>query len=210
MNPELEDYIRKNIPVVKATYGYADEGGINAVYEAIPSTDHGRLRLYEKRIWALRSDFILATGIKNAYKEEHGYNGLAESLDKLVHKHVDWKNRYGHPSLTLPEGKYDGSAYYAGYLCQHSDYLQVYLCSGRFDRTDLNEEATAKLETYIAEIFWAQYGEQDIQFDQGDSNNPAYHALFFKNAPLPQDIAKRRYSPPKPSCVVSPEKEMSL
>jgi len=173
-----EQYIQKNITPVRKKYCYPNETSINPGYQDI-AVARGPLRHCEKRIWALRSDFTLATGVKNAYEKEYGYTGFYESFSKSLHALIDWNDRYGHPSLTLAEGDYDGSAYYAGYICQRDGFLQVYLVSGRFERTDLNEKQTAILEAFIAAQFLAVFGLQDITFDYGDSDDPRYHTAFF-------------------------------
>ena len=136
----------------------------------------------------------MAAGVKNAYQKEYGYTGLKDSFSESLHSFLNWKDRYGHPSLTLAEGTYDGSAFYAGYICQRSGYLQVYLVSGRFERTDLNEKQTCILEAYIAAQFQAAYGNQDIVFDYGDSEIPSYHATFFSSGVFEKNNLQRRYT----------------
>ncbi|ARB92088.1 hypothetical protein [Legionella longbeachae] len=188
-----QHYIKSTIPPVSPKYSYSDEGSINPGYQEITSI-HSPLKPQEKRIWALRSDFILATGVKNAYEKEYGYTGFKNSFSKSLHSFINWKDRYGHPSLTLPEGDYDGSVFYAGYVCQRKGYLQVYLVSGRFERNDLNEEQTRILEAYIAAQFQTAYGNQEIVFDYGDSNNPSYHATFFSDGLFEKNNPQRRYN----------------
>lgn len=173
-----EQYIRKHIAPVSKKYIYPNENSINPGYQDIGHV-RGPLRPGEKRIWALRSDFILATGVKNAYEKEYRYTGFVESFSPSLHALIDWNDRYGHPSLTLTEGNYDGAAYYAGYICQRDGFLQVYLVSGRFERTDLNEKQTAILEAFISSQFQVVFGLQDIIFDYGDSDDPRYHTAFF-------------------------------
>ncbi|WP_115700770.1 hypothetical protein [Legionella sainthelensi] len=188
-----QNYIKCNIPPVRPKYSYCGEGSINPGYEEVTSI-HSPLKPQEKRIWALRSDFILATGVKNAYEKEYGYTGFKNSFSKSLHSFLNWNDRYGHPSLTLPEGDYDGSVFYAGYICQRKGYLQVYLVSGRFERNDLNEEQTRILEAYIAAQFQAVYGNQEIVFDYGDSNIPSYHAAFFSDRLFEKNNPQRRYN----------------
>ncbi|KTD13727.1 hypothetical protein Lgra_0862 [Legionella gratiana] len=190
---KAQNYIKNNIAPVKPKYSYSNEGSINPGYQEITSI-HYPLRPQEKRIWALRSDFILATGIKNAYEKEYGYTGFKDSFSKSLHSFLNWNDRYGHPSLTLPENDYDGSAFYAGYVCQRTGYLQVYLVSGRFERNDLNEEQTHILEAYIAAQFQAVYGNQEIVFDYGDSNISSYHAAFFRDGLFEKNNPQRRYT----------------
>lgn len=190
---EAQKYIKHTIPPVKAKYSYPDEDCINPGYQEISNIEYPLLP-QEKRIWALRSDFILATGVKNAYEREYGYTGFKSSFSESVYPFINWKDRYGHPSLTLAEGDYDGSAFYAGYICQREAYLQVYLVSGRYERTDLNEEQTRILEAYIAAQFQTAYGVQDIVFDYGDSENPSYHATFFSGGSFDRTNPQRRYN----------------
>jgi hypothetical protein len=72
--------------------------------------------------------------------------------------------------------------------------LQVYLVSGRFERTDLNEEQTSLLEAYIASQFQTVYGNQDIVFDYGNSEIPSYHATFFNGGSFAKTNPQRRYN----------------
>jgi hypothetical protein len=190
---EAQRYIKENIPAIKPKYRYPNEGSINPGYQDITSIRHP-LRPQDIRIWVLRSDFILATGVKNAYEKEHGYTGFKDSFSQSLYSFLNWNDRYGHPSLTLPEGDYDGSAFYAGYICQRNGYLQVYLVSGRFERTDLNEEQTSLLEAYIASQFQTVYGNQDIVFDYGNSEIPSYHATFFNGGSFAKNNPQRRYN----------------
>lgn len=190
---EAKQYIQSFIPPVKPTFLYPGEGCLNPGYQPITSVST-RLRLNEKRIWVLRSDFILATGVKNAYEKEYGYTGFKEAFSEPLHKHLNWNDRYGHPSLTLPEGDYDGSAFYAGYVCQRQGFLQVYLVSGRFERFDLNETQTQRLEAYIASQFLTAYGNQTIVFNAGDSDDPKYHTTFFSDGKFGDDVPTRCYT----------------
>ena len=190
---KVQDYIKNNIPPVKPKYSYPGEGCINPGYQDIISIQNSLLQ-QEKRIWVLRSDFILATGVKNAYEKEYGYTGFKNSFSESLYPFLNWGDRYGHPSLTLTEGNYDGSAFYAGYICQRVGYLQVYLVSGRFERTDLNEEQTCILEAYIAAQFQTVYGNQDIVFDYGDSEVTSYHATFFSGGTFDKTNPQRRYN----------------
>ncbi len=190
---QAQDYIKKNIPPVKPKYSYPGESCINPGYQDIISIQNSLLSK-EQRIWVLRSDFILATGVKNAYKKKYGYTGFKDSFSESLYPFLNWRDRCGHPSLTLAEGDYDGSAFYAGYICQREGYLQVYLVSGRFERTDLNEEQIHILEAYIAAQFQTVYGNQDIVFDYGDSTVTSYHATFFSGGTFDKTNPQRRYN----------------
>ena len=193
----IQHYIQQNIPSFVSPFPnyYEDEDGINPAYQNIAQFQSPwLLNQNEKRIWVLRSDFILATGIKNAYQKRYGYTGLADAFSPSVHQFINWKNRYGHPSLALAEGSYDGSVFYAGYLCQREGFLQVYLSSGRFDRKDLNTEQIHVLETYIAALFQNTYGKQDIVFEFAIPGDDAYHSVFFGDGHFPEDNPRRRYT----------------
>lgn len=184
-------YIRTNIDPVKPKYLYEGENSINPAYQDIASVEKS-LIYHEKRIWALRRDFILATGIKNAYEKEYGYTGFKDGFHSAVYPYIDWEDRYGHTSLTFPDG--DGSAYYAGYICQEKGFLQVYLVSGRYERTDLSKEQTSIIEAYIALQFITVYGKQEVEFVVGDSEIPSFHATFFSDGKFGEDVPKRRYN----------------
>lgn len=189
---KAQDYIQRYIPSVKPKYSYPNEGCINPGYLDIAQVK-SPLILHEKRIWVLRGDLVLATGIKNAYEKEHGYTGFKEGFSESVYSFINWSDRYGHPSLTVPEDEYDGSAFYAGYICQRKGYLQVYLVSGRFERTDLTPEQVHIIEAYIAAQFQVAYGIQSIVFDYGNSDIPTYHATFFKSGIFDAANPQRRY-----------------
>ena len=192
----IQSYIQQNIPPLISQFpNYENEEGINPAYQNIAQIQSTCfLNKDEKRIWVLRSDFILATGVKNAYKNRYGYKGLADTFSPAVHHFLNWSNRSGHPSLALAEGSYDGTVLYAGYICQRDGFLQVYLSSGRFDRSDLNAEKMHILESYIAAIFQVTYGRQDIVFEFAIPGNPAYHSVFFGDGLFPAENPRRRYT----------------
>ncbi|OCH96818.1 hypothetical protein A8135_04030 [Legionella jamestowniensis] len=186
-------YIRNYIEPVNPKYQYNNEGNINPAFQNIEQVRFP-LRLLEKRIWVLRSDFTMALGVKNAYQKEYGYQGLKENFSECSFPFINWEDRYGHPSLTLTENNYDGSVYYAGYLCQRKGFLQVYLVSGRFERFDLNPKQTQILEAYIASLLQSAFGLQDIVFDVGNSDDPAYHQIFFGHGLFEKTNPQRKYS----------------
>lgn len=187
-----QHFIQTQIAPVKPKYSYPGEESINPAFQNIEQVSYP-LQALEKRIWVLRSDLQLVTGVKNAYGKEYGYQGLADTFSKSSLKFLNPKDRYGHPSLTIPEGDYDGSAFYAGYLCQRQGYLQVYLASGRFDRNDLDQQQVAVLEAYIAAQFQSAYGQQEIVFDFADPDNSYYHQTFFSHNAFKKDNPQRRY-----------------
>lgn len=140
-----QNYINNNISAIHPPYKYDNEENINPAFENIQQVKYP-LALEDKRIWVLRKDFNLILGIKNAYKKDYNYHGFEDHFNPKLFTFIDLKDRYGHPSLCLTEEGYDGSVFYAGYLCQRAKFLQVYLVSGRFDRKDLNKEQTSILE----------------------------------------------------------------
>ncbi len=192
----LQEQIREQIrSILPQAENYEHEVGINPAYQAINQFAQPQpLALLEKRIWVLRSDFILATGVKNAYKQSYNYQGLADTFEPGLFEFLNWKNRYGHPTLALAESNYDGSSYYAGYICQREGFLQVYLSSGRYDRKDLDEEQKKLLEIYIAAQFQTAYGVQDIVFEFAIPGDPTYHGVFFTDGRFPYDNPRQRYT----------------
>lgn len=190
---KAQDYIRSTIIPLEPKYSYKNESDINPAFENVEQISYP-LQLLGIRIWVLRSNFTLVTGVKNAYQKEYNYHGLAESFNEANQELLNWKDRYGHPSLAIPEGDYDGRVFYAGYLCQRKGFLQVYLASGRFDRKDLNEQQTAILEAYVAAQFQVAYGTQDIVFDYADPDDTVYHSTFFGGGIFPKGNPQRRYT----------------
>lgn len=162
-------------------YAYdTEKGGYNPAFQNISDDSfHCPLQVDEKRIFALRSDFILATGSKN-YGKCSFHKPFSMFSDDL-HQYLDSKDRYGHPSLAVPHDEYNGSAYYAGWLAQREGYLQIYLYSGRFHRTFTLDECTL-VETYLTKQFINAYGEQPIRFyDPEDSEDSDEFTKFLKN-----------------------------
>lgn len=152
----------KTLPKVNAGYGYEGEQGINPIYCDIDACQP--LYLDEKRIWALRGDGILATGIKNVCVGE-GNTDLWKKVDKSAHVYLEKTNRYGHPSLAVPDGEYDGSVHYAGWVCRRVNHLQVFLQSGRYRVETLFSEAEREsIETYIAFKFMDIYQQEKVLF----------------------------------------------
>lgn len=181
----IEELIAARIQPIAAEYNYADEKAMNPAYENLDEVVCP-LRLNDIRIWVLRSDFILATGIKNAYQKEYHYQGFEQAFEPDMQPFINPKDRYGHPSLAIPEKHYDGKVFYAGYLYQHETHLQVYIASGRYERNDLNLENRTILEAYIAQKFLKAYGVTSVIFETGSTSTPSYHACFFSGEPLPE------------------------
>lgn len=201
---KAEEFIRQHIPITQP--GYIHEGEetvLNPHYEDI-SHNASHLRQGEIRIWALRGDMILATGIKNAYQNKFGYREFNQTFFNQQH-HLNIYGRYGHPSLTYSENN-DVGAYYAGYLKLDANRLQVYLASGRFFTSDYTNEQVKILEEYIAHLFCQAYGVNSIIFYHGmkdyklyKSNEDYYRhlGLFFKLDDL-EELAgepQRHYQP---------------
>ena len=174
-------------------YRRDDEKGINPVYQDL-STVQRALELNQKIIWLLRSDGVLAIGIKNSYSICFGEQELAISVPENLREFIDWDDRYGHPSLALPQENYDGSALYGGYLCQRNDYLQVFTSSGRYFRDDLSDKQKSVLEAYISLRFQQAYGEQDVVFFEGPYKDYYELSYFFSDRPLPRYLKNRRYT----------------
>lgn len=75
----MKSYIQRHVKGVPPKYTYSEESRVNPAFQRIEEVD-AFLKLNEKRIFALRSDFILATGVKNA-EQQHGYHGLIVFYD---------------------------------------------------------------------------------------------------------------------------------
>lgn len=192
-DPSFSTYERlqpqcKSYPITHATYGYTGEGGINPAYCDIDACSP--LCPDEKRIWALRGDGILATGIKNVCVGE-GNTSIFHKIDETAHPYLDQKNRYGHPSLAVPETTYDGSVYMAGWLCERSDHLQIFLQSGRFHNEKLSPNQRNFLESHIAYKFIQAYRSKRVIFYDriGDEMLTRFLA-----GPFPIDRPSRTYT----------------
>ena len=108
----LKSYIKRHVKGVRPKYNYSEESGVNPAFQCIEEIKRS-LRPNERRIFALRSDFILATGVKNA-EQQHGYYGLKETFEESQYSYLNWEDRYGHPSLAVGDNNYDGAVLYAG------------------------------------------------------------------------------------------------
>lgn len=146
-------------------YHNADNKGRNPTYQNIVGRQPS-LKLNEKRIWVLRGDFQLATGIKFFYRGEERVG------------------RYGHPSLSD-----NGPVYYSGWMAQRSDHIEMLLHSGRFHRKlyGVNEEC---MEIYIAKILMDAYGRQSIVFNEVYYEDHLYHHFEY-DYPTPQRPERR-------------------
>ena len=169
---KIEKFIKENIPVIRASYTHDKEVAINPAYEDI-SNHSTEIMAGSIRIWALREDFILATGIKNAYKSEFDYRGLEKAFPACLHRYINWDDRYGHPSLTISESTTVG-VYQAGYVKLEDGLIKIYLASGRYFRDSLDEEKIAVLEGYIAKKFQQAYGDYDVRVYYGMKTYSSY------------------------------------
>jgi|GEM_PF-2788062 len=177
----------RTFPKVYARYDYAGEGGINPAYTDIERCEP--LCPGEKRIWVLRGDGTLATGIKNVCVRE-GNTDLFQKVEGAFHKYLDKTNRYGHPSLALPEETYDGSVHYAGWLCNR-DQIEVFLQSGRFHNEMLTDEQRNTIEAHVAEKFIKAYGKESVVFYDRNDNEMLTNFLA---GPFPPDRPCRVYT----------------
>ncbi len=200
----VEALIRQWVPTISSAYHRADDVGINPAYQALSQVSCS-LALNEKKIWLLRSDFILAVGNKNAYWVNFKENALSQCIEPALHSYINWDNRYGHSSLAIPDETYDGSAYYGGYFAQRHAHLEVYLFSGRYQRNDLSAPAKTLLETYIAHQLQMAYGSQPVEFidavlpRRGERHLSCFDLSFFHhNKPLPDYCVRRIYAKTSP------------
>lgn len=189
--PLLIDLI-KTIPLIKkpAHAAYENEKSINPAYCDLEHSSP--LCPHEKKIWVLRGDLIFAVGAKNAYTTR-GNTKITDVFDTSLHKYLDLGDRYGHPSLTIPEQNYDGSAYSAGWLYQHSNRLEVFLHSGRYHNKGITILQQRYLERYISMQIMSAYGEQDVIFF--DYEDPNEISLFLTGNLFSSDKSRRTYSP---------------
>lgn len=154
MQTRLTELI-KPCPKVTPSYFHPGEiGGFNPTYENIEACS--RLATHQKRIWVLRGDLILALGIKNLHADK-GNTSLYEKIGPDMHQYLNPTDRYGHPSLAVPERGYDGSVYYAGWLIQFHDHIELILHSGRFQNTFLTIDQRNNIERFISLKLGAVY-----------------------------------------------------
>jgi len=175
---------------------YPGENSINPAFENLAQIRRA-LRLNEKKIWLLRSDFILALGVKNAYQDIWGYYGLDDAFDAKNHRYIDWNDRVGHPSLAISGHGYDGRVYYAGHVAQRDGYLELLNYSGRYDRLDLTVEELIILEAFVALQFQNAFGKQKVVFITNARNDYRDYyelSLFYSDKSLPSVIPRREYT----------------
>lgn len=179
----------KKMPTIHAKYKYTSEKNINPTYCDIEHSEP--LCRDEKKIWVLRGDLILAVGNKNAYVSK-GNASLKEVVIDSADQYIDYSDRYGHPSLAMPENDFDGSVYYAGWLYQHANHIEVFLCSGRYQNNKISALQREYIERYISIQFINAYGTQDIVFFDWGREEDFY--CFLKGTSFPPEKLKRTYS----------------
>lgn len=182
-----QNFIQKNLPLSYPKYFYSNENStLNPAYEDI-SNNRSYLTQGAIRIWALRGDMILATGIKNAYQKEFGYTEFQETFFDKQHL-LNPKDRYGHPSLTQSELN-DVGAYTAGYLKLTGKTLKVFFASGRYFSKPTSKVKIFILESYLSHLFGKAYnidkvifyhGMKDYNFYKSDEDYYQHLSLFFK------------------------------
>ncbi|MHB1947600.1 MAG: hypothetical protein ACYCQI_05755 [Gammaproteobacteria bacterium] len=187
-----------SFPSIHPGERYENEEGMNPAYQTVEEI-RCPLKLNEKRIWALRSDMLLATGVKNAEVSE-GNTPMAAVV--VGSESINPKNRYGHPSLAVvekPSGEYkgyDGKVYYAGWIAQRTKHLEVFVYTGRCLNSFLSNFEKRCLELYIAIEFMKAYGEQDFLFVDRMQGAGAMFRFFLPNKPFDKDhlATARTYS----------------
>lgn len=197
----IKEFIAENMTSISAHYVRSNEQTINPTYQSADQITQ-QLKIHQKKIWLLRSDFILAVGNKNSNWINFKDTELSDAIEKESHPYVNWEDRYGHPSLATPHLGYDGSAYYGGYLAQRNGYIEIYTFSGRYHRHDLEDKLKAVMEAYIAYQFQHAYGEQPIVFIDAVAFGPGVLdnfelSFFIKNHPLPDYCIRRIYDSEK-------------
>ncbi len=191
--PLVKDYIQTYISPVPPAYVRDNEVGINPAYQDI-TVSRDNLFFNEKKIWLFRSDMIVAVGNKNAYWISFSENGLADVIDSKLHRYINWKDRYGHPSLAVEYPGYQSSAFYGGLLAQRHGYLEIFTSSGRYFRNDLNEKTKQIVEAYLAYVFQNAYGRQPIVFVDSLNNEDYFEcSLFYNGHSLPEYCSRRKY-----------------
>lgn len=176
----------KKFPKVYQKYTYSNEESVNPFYYDIEHSPI--LCVGESRIWALRTDLIMAVGIKNAYNKSRG-STIFDRADASVRHYINERDRYGHPSLITPYDGYDGSVYIAGWVFQNLDHLEIIMWSGRYNNDALKPSETQIIEQYLALQFMKAWGEQKILFLYAGSEQ--YLTLFF-NGFLTREVAPYR------------------
>ena len=193
----VKAYISEHIPAVPALYIRENELSINPAYQNTDAIVRS-LDIGQKKIWLLRSDFILAVGNKNSNWTNFKDTQLSAAIETDLHAHINWEDRYGHPSLATPHSGYDGAVYYGGYLAQRNDCIEIYTFSGRYHRHDLDARHKAIMEAYIAYHFQIAYGNQCVVFIDAVAVSSTVLdnfelSIFMSKNPLPDYCIRRPY-----------------
>jgi len=162
--------ILRNVHPRYAKKFYTSEDVCNPGYENITADPVCRLKTNDVRIWLLRSDGILITGVKNTNdKFEQAFD--EQNISHIPRVRDDEILRYGHPTLAISHEGYDGGVLYAGWVVQRKDHLVVIPYSGRYYRSDLSVEQVIALSMYISSSFVDAYGEQAVIFISPSESN---------------------------------------
>jgi hypothetical protein len=200
---QYERSLQVNLPqwaISRPNYSYVGEVGINPFYESLETGYGYKLCPGIKKIWALRGDSILATGIKNGRYNRNiaEYRGLPEVMDDCKEYSVGLNrevmannlltNRYGHPSLAVPEGSYTGGAYAGGWVYQNETGVYVMYHCGRFN----NRARDPIIEKFLAFKFMTAYSEaKQIIFIDGANNMDDFFSYYAEK--LPANHPRRVY-----------------
>lgn len=179
------------LPVIKPGYDNDSEKAINPCYRTIDQ--ECPFQPNEKRIWVLRDNLILATGIKNDVQDAGNTTFQSQIAAGTVFD--PGADRFGHPSLALTNEIGDAKAYYAGWLAQRPDHIQFFLQSGRFHRKDLILIQQIMIEIYIASKLMEKGDYPVIFYDLDDDAimRNIMFGQFLDNRPFPIDTPKRVY-----------------
>lgn len=163
----------EGIAPVKKAYSYAGEDNINPAFLDLQDAVCP-LKTNAKRIWVLTADHRLVTGVKNA---EDVQDNFLDTFLEGAHQYLNLEDRSGHPSLAVPFEGYEGGVLFAGWICQREDKLEIFMQTGRYNRSDLMFDELDQLNIVTAYLFAKAYGFQDVEFVQFD---PAKKEQFFE------------------------------
>lgn len=189
--PTLEEKI-KTYPKTYPRYSYKGENAMNPAYEAVD--EFSTIKPNEKKIWALRGDLVLAVGVKNVDMNLHkGAPALMATVTDQAQQFLNFRDRFGHPSLAVKDENFDGSVYMAGWVCQRNDgAIEIALQSGRFQNKALTNDQRDDIELYIARRFMSAYGDTNVIFyDHTDKMVSRY----FNDLKQSASSEKRVYTP---------------
>lgn len=166
------DVIKKIDPIVPTLY--VEEGdGLNPGY--IEIEELRPLCIHEKRIFLLRADMALATGLKNdpragTYLDNFGgcqtgtpfikqNNTIPDEITDYVESHL-----FGHPTLACESNGYLPGIY-GGWMRRLSeDTIEILLSTGRFKGIEVSDEERTCIETHVARRMMKSQQCSDIIF----------------------------------------------